>query len=259
MNAYTSFAQVYDAFMDNVPYEEGCQYLCRLLQQYGISNGLVAELGCGTGTLTELLAAVGYDMIGIDNSPDMLDIAQEKRSQSGQDILYLLQDMRDFELYGTVRSIISFCDSINYITNTEDLLQVFRLVNNYLDPNGYFIFDFHTQHYYSNILGESTIAEDREDMSFIWDNYYDEETCMNEYSLSIFVKEEGNSYRKFQEEHFQRAYTLEEIQALVEAAGLEYVTAYDELSTNPPTEESTRIHVVARERGKNPESNIKTK
>lgn len=250
MNAYTSFAQVYDTFMDNIPYDEGCQYLCQLLQQYGISDGLIAELGCGTGTLTELLAASGYDMIGIDNSPDMLEIAQEKKAHSEHDILYLLQDMREFELYGTVRGIISFCDSINYITSPEDLLQVFRLVNNYLDPGGYFIFDFHTRYYYSNVLGEATIAEDREDVSFIWDNYYDDSSYMNEYSLSIFVQESSGLYQKFQEEHFQRAYTLEEIQTLLQQAGLEYITSYDELSFDAPAQESTRIHVVAKEHGK---------
>ena len=137
MKAYTSFAQVYDTFMDNVPYQQGCDYLCKLLHQHGIDQGLIAELGCGTGSLTERLAAAGYDMIGIDNSPDMLELAQEKRVASGSDILYLLQDMREFELYGTVRGIISFCDSINYITDPDDLLQVFRLVNNYLDPGAY--------------------------------------------------------------------------------------------------------------------------
>lgn len=250
MNAYGSFAQVYDAFMDNLPYQEGCEYLCSLLRKYGITDGLMAELGCGTGTLTELLAASGYDMIGIDNSPDMLELAQEKKQASGQDILYLLQDMREFELYGTVKAILAFCDSMNYITEPEELVQVFRLVNNYLDPGGYFIFDFHTEFYYNNILGESTIAEDRENMSFIWENYYDSATHINEYLLSIFVEEDSGLYRKFQEEHFQRAYSLTEIRTLLEDAGMEYVTAYDEFSLLPPSGESTRIHVVAREQGK---------
>ena len=250
MNAYTSFAQVYDTFMDNVPYEEGCHYLCKLLSQYGIRHGLLAELGCGTGTLTELMASSGYNMIGIDNSVDMLNIAEAKRITSGHDILYLLQDMQDFELYGTVQGIISFCDSINYITDPKDLLKTFQLVNNYLDPGGTFIFDFHTQYYYEEILGETTVAEDRDTMSFIWDNYYDAETAINEYSLSIFVKEDSGLYRKIQEEHFQRAYTLPVIRKYLADAGLTYLTAYDELSLNPPTPTSTRIHVIAREYGK---------
>ena len=115
MEAYTSFASVYDTFMDDVPYEEWGEYLHGLLKEYGINDGLVLDLGCGTGTMTELLADLGYDMIGVDNSADMLEIALEKKVESGHDILYLLQDMRGFELYGTVRAIISICDSVNYI------------------------------------------------------------------------------------------------------------------------------------------------
>lgn len=250
MDAYTSFARVYDTFMDNVPYEPGADYIHQLLIRHNITDGLIAELGCGTGTLTELLAKLGYDMIGIDNSAEMLEIAQEKRSISNHDILYLLQDMREFELYGTVRGIISFCDSINYITEPDELVTVFQLVNNYLDPGGCFIFDFHTVHYYQNVLGNSTFAEDRDEMSFIWDNYYDSESGINEYLLSIFVEEQPDLYRKYQEEHFQRGYTLNEIKELLDKAGLIFVDAYDELSLNAPNEKSTRIHVVAMESGK---------
>lgn len=138
MDAYTGFAAVYDMFMDNIPYEEWCEYICMILREYGITDGLLLELGCGTGSLTDLLAGMGYDMIGIDNSDEMLQLALDKREQSGNDILYLNQDMRDFELYGTVKAVVSICDSMNYILEEEELIQVFRLVNNYLDPKGIF-------------------------------------------------------------------------------------------------------------------------
>ena len=115
MDAYTGFAEVYDLFMDNIPYEEWCGYVTGLLRERGIEDGLVLDLGCGTGTLTELLAQKGYDMIGVDNAEDMLEIALEKKLKSGSDILYLLQDMREFELYGTVAAVVCICDSINYI------------------------------------------------------------------------------------------------------------------------------------------------
>ena len=251
MDAYTSFASVYDTFMDNIPYKEWAEYLIKLLREYNIKDGLVLDLGCGTGNMTELLAESGYDMIGIDNAEEMLDIAMEKRAKSGHDILYLLQDMREFELYGTVKAIVSLCDSINYITEEEELLEVFRLVNNYLDPKGVFIFDFNTVYKYSEVLGNQTIAEDREDCSFIWDNYYYEEEQINEYELSLFIKEEHSDlYRKYQETHFQKAYDLKTIQRLVEQSGLEYIIAYDAFTKNPPTKESERIYVVAREKGK---------
>ena len=121
MEAYTSFAEVYDTFMDNVPYEEWADYLEDRLKEYGVKDGLVLELGCGTGSMTELLAEKGYDMIGVDNSEDMLEIAMEKRIESGHDILYLLQNMQEFELYGTVRAIVSVCDCVNYVTEKNEL------------------------------------------------------------------------------------------------------------------------------------------
>ena len=250
MEAYTSFAQVYDTFMDNIPYEEWGEYLTGLLEEYGVKNGLVLELGCGTGSMTEILAAKGYDMIGADNSGEMLEIAMEKRDESGHDILYLMQDMREFELYGTVSAVVSVCDSVNYITEEEELEEVFRLVNNYLDPKGIFIFDFNTKYKYQKVLGDRTIAEKRDECSFIWDNYYYEDEEMNEYELTLFIQEKGNLYRKFEEVHLQRAYTLEQMIRLVKKSGLEFVTAYDAFTREQPTDTSERIYMVAREQGK---------
>jgi len=153
--------------MDNVPYEEWHSYLNGLLTEYGVRDGIVLELGCGTGRMTRLLAGDGYDMIGIDNSEEMLQIAGEAGTGK-EGILYLLQDMREFELYGTVRAVVSICDSMNYILEEEELLTVLRLVNNYLDPGGVFIFDMNTEYKYKELLGETTICENREEGSFIW-------------------------------------------------------------------------------------------
>ncbi len=202
--------------------------------------------------MTEELASRGYDMIGVDYSEDMLEIAMEKKAESNHDILYLLQDMREFELYGTVRAIVSACDSVNYIIEEEELEEVFRLVNNYLDPNGLFLFDFNTEYKYREILGEQTIAEDREDCSFIWENYYYEEDQINEYELTLFIQEEEQPdlYRKFQETHLQKGYTLEGMKALLERAGLVFEGATDADTGGSVTDESERIHVIAREKGK---------
>ena len=207
MEAYTGFAEVYDVFQANVPYEEWCSYVTGLLKEYQVMDGLVLDLGCGTGSLTGLMARSGYDMIGIDNSGEMLQIAMNKRNASGLDILYLLQDMRGFELYGTVKAVISICDSMNYIMEYQELVEVFRLVNNYLDPKGVFIFDLNTEYKYRELLADNTFAEDREESSFIWNNFYDEEDKVNEYDLTLFVKE-GELYRKFEETHYQRAYEI---------------------------------------------------
>lgn len=246
MASYESFAEVYDMFMDNIPYEDWCTYLHGLLTEYNVEDGLVLELGCGTGSMTELLADCGYDMIGVDNSVEMLEIAQEKKAQSGHDILYLLQDMREFELYGTVRAVVSVCDSMNYVTEEDDLLTVFRLVNNYLDPGGIFIFDMNTVYKY-DMLGESVIAENRDEGSFIWENWYDGETKINEYDLTLFIREESGLYRKYEETHYQRAWEPGEIRRLLADAGLQLLAVYDAFTHEPLRPDSERVYYIVKE------------
>ena len=145
--------------------------------------------------------------------------------------MYLNQDMREFELYGTVAAVVSLCDSINYLTSKEDLLAVFRLVNNYLDPGGIFIFDMNTVYKYRDIVGDTTIAENREDCSLIWENTYDKETGINQYDITIFNRVEFEEdedgmpplFERITETHLQRAYPEEEIVKLLDEAGMELV------------------------------------
>ena len=294
MGAYESFARVYDLFMDNVPYEEWGSYLTGLLREYGICSGTVAELGCGTGKMTRLLAAAGYDMIGVDNSEEMLEIAREAEYEADAwsaaeawdeadetdaleeyaelgepdepeesdepdepdepdelpngGILYLLEDMRELELYGSVRAVVSVCDSMNYILEEADLREVFSRVHEYLEEDGVFIFDLNTVYKYRDLLGETTIAENREEGSFIWENYFDEESAVNEYDLTLYIREDGESYRRFEEVHYQRAYDLKTIDRLLADAGMELTAAYDAFTKEPVWDDSERIYVVARPR-----------
>lgn len=263
MEAYQDFAYVYDEFMDATPYEEWAERIDSLIKKYGVSRperntpdildsekNLVVDLGCGTGTLTELLYQKGYDMIGVDNSDSMLGIALEKKVEDGNEILYLLQDMRELELYSTVGTVISVCDCVNYILEEEELLEVFSLVNNYLYPEGIFIFDFNTDYKYREVIGDTTIAENREDCSFIWENYYDEEECINQYDVTIFAQEDEGLFRRFTETHFQKGYTVEQIRRLVEKAGMLLVEMVDADTNAEVTAESERVLVVAREQGK---------
>lgn len=246
MEAYSGFAEVYDLFMDNIPYGEWTEYVRELLAEEGIKDGILLDLGCGTGNVTELLASAGFDMIGIDNSEEMLDMAMEKRAESGHDILYLLQDMREFELYGTVKGVVSICDSMNYILEEEDLLDVFRLVHNYLDNEGIFIFDMNTMYKYREVLADNTFAEDREESSFIWGNFYDEEEEINQYDLSLFIREEDGRYAKYEETHLQRAYEQKSVEELIARSGLELLHVYDAFTKNTPAEDSERIYFVCR-------------
>lgn len=117
--AYSDFAEVYDELMDNTPYIEWGERLEQLIAKYGVSaperdsenllnaeKNLVVDLGCGTGTLTELMYQKGYDMIGVDLSESMLNMAMKKKEISGSEILYLLQDMRELDLYRDRKSVV---------------------------------------------------------------------------------------------------------------------------------------------------------
>ncbi|MCR5273156.1 MAG: class I SAM-dependent methyltransferase [Lachnospiraceae bacterium] len=257
MEAYTGFAEVYDLFMDNVPYEKWCENIVDILKSNGIEDGLVLELGCGTGKMTRLLSEAGYDMIGVDISEEMLAIAQEQNTDGK--ILYLNQDMREFELYGTVRAVVCVCDSINYILEDSDMEAVFKLVNNYLDPGGLFVFDINTVYKYEKLLGDTTICENRPIGSFIWENFYDETEHINEYDLTIYVKGEDELYERFEEVHYQRAYYIEELKKLITDSGMTYLNAFPvDMGEGIPgkgedqniEESCEKIYITAREKGK---------
>ena len=272
MEAYRDFAGVYDELMDSTPYEEWAARLDRLIKKYGVSmanrdgrisltdresvpgqenalleseKNLVLDLGCGTGILTEMMYAKGYDLIGVDVSEAMLDRAMRRKEETGSDILYLLQDMRELDLFSTVGTVYSVCDSVNYILEEEGLERVFSLVHNYLFPGGVFVFDFNTEYKYREVIGETVIAENREDCSFIWENYYDEEEQINEYDLTFFVKEQNGMFRKFTETHFQKGYTPEKIGELLQKSGMRVLEMTDADTDGPVTKVSERVCVVA--------------
>lgn len=250
MSSYEGFAQVYDLFMEDIPYEQWAEYICEIWSKHSKEIKLVADLGCGTGNITRILADKGYDMIGIDISESMLAKAmeKEKNAKNSSSVLYLNQDMREFELYGTVDSIISICDSINYITEEEDLLQVFKLVNNYLDPEGLFIFDINTIYKFENILGCNSFGYTTDNSAYTWENYYDKEECINEFYTNFFVlDEESGQYNRFEEFHYEKGWTVEKITELLEKAGLKLLNVYDDNSFEPPNATSQRVYFVAQE------------
>ena len=215
MEAYTSFARVYDMFMDNVPYEVWGRYIVEKLRANGIDSGYVVDLGCGTGKLTTLLADAGYDMIGIDNSFDMLDMALEREDDR---ILYLMQDMREFEPGEKVSAVVSACDSINYILEPEDLQAVFFCVSESLKEGGIFIFDINTPYKYEVLMADNTIAENRD---------------------------EDDIYKKFEETHFQRCYEISELKELLEQSGLVFDAVYDAYTDDQVKCDSEKVTVIA--------------
>ncbi len=243
MDSYTELAACYDLFMDDTPYEDWLEYVLKVFDKYKVPRELVLDLGCGTGTFTKMLAKEGYDMIGIDASSQMLQEAMAKEDDE-ENILWLLQDMREFELYGTVRAVVSICDSVNYLLTDEDVVKTFKLVENYLDKDGIFVFDFNTDYKYREVIGDCTIAENREEYSFIWENFYNESDHINEYDLTIFTKT-GDLYKKSFETHYQRGYSLEEMCMFLKEAGLKVLENEDADTHEEAGPCSERIHIVA--------------
>lgn len=231
MNEYTDFAELYDELMDNVPYEEWAEHAVSILRANGVGAGdTVADLGCGTGTMTLLLAKSGFHMIGADISEEMLSAAERKAEQTipacddaAHAPLFIRQDMRALDFSGIpVCAFASFCDSVNYLLSPEELRQLFHGVSEFLLPGGVFLFDFKTIHLFRDVIGEQTIAESREDCAFIWENEYEEESNINTYDLTLFrqTDAEGRMFERSFETHEERGYTLGEIQSAAESAGL---------------------------------------
>lgn len=247
MEAYTGFAYVYDEYMDNIPYDEWSAYMIDLLKKQGVKEGdTILELGCGTGTVTRKLYKAGFSCIGLDMSEDMLSIAGEKTFDEDEDadIIYTCQDMRDFGMPYLVNAMISIGDSMNYITTVPDLEKVFSCVYDNLAEGGVFIFDLKTIHFFRDILADNTYAENREDSAFIWDNFYDESNGNNEYELAVFVKNEDGTFDRFEEQHYQHGFSVEEVEKAAKKAGLKINAVYNAFTEEKPNDDSERLYFI---------------
>ena len=268
MDSYSAFAGVYDELMADVPYDEWAQRIDRDIRRYGVSKtsgereeaatedeavlaserDLVADLACGTGVVTRKLFDKGYDVFGVDISSEMLSRAIDSDEERG--IMYLNQDICELDLYSTIGTAVCVCDSLNYLLSDEELEAAFAGVSNFLYPGGVFIFDCNTSYKYREAIGESTIAEAGDDVSFIWDNYYDEDENVNEYDLTLFIKREDGLYERAEETHLQRGIEKEDIESLASKSGLEIMLISDSDTDGEVSGETERIYAVL----KKPES-----
>ncbi len=250
MDSYYNFSYVYDLFMDETPYDIWAKNAINLLADYGVTSGVMVDLGCGTGQMTRRLHEKGFSMVGIDLSEDMLSVANDK-NQPG-DILYICQDMRDISLHGTVKAFVSFCDSLNYITDINDLKQVFLGVATYLEEGGMFLFDMNTPYKYRTLLADNTFSDTREEGSFIWENEFDETTGENIYDLTLYIKRDvlygdgEESFERFFETHVQHCYEVEEVEHALKDAGLTFIECLDADTCERPTETTERVYFIAK-------------
>ncbi len=242
MDSYKGFAYVYDELMDNLDYDKWLNYILELLEENVPGATSIVELGCGTGTITKGLADNGYNVLGVDLSEDMLSIAMN--TNTDEKIMYVRQDMTQLDLGGTYDAFVSVGDSVNYITDEDALLDVFKGVARHLADDGVFVFDLKTKHLYETI-GDSVIADNRDDMAMIWENSF--ENDINEYAVTVFVEREDGLYERIEEVHKQRAYSVEQIESLLAKAGMEG-QVYEAFTKNAPDDSSERFYFVARKK-----------
>lgn len=251
--AYHAISAFYDRVNADIDYGAWADYIEAQMRRYLKERPeLLLDLACGTGSMTLTLAERGYDMIGADGSAEMLNIAMDRARAAGHgEILYLLQDMREFELYGTVGAVTCCLDSINYLTEEGDLRDCFATVHNYLDPDGLFFFDVNTPYKFETVYGENSYLfdEETEDGRLLycgWQNYYDPETRLCDFDLSVFTEDEDGRYRREDESHTERCYTLRELTDTLRQTGFELLAVHGGIDGSEPTEDCERWYIVAR-------------
>lgn len=245
MSRYCSFAEYYDSLTSNVDYRKTAEYVSDILNENGINKGILLDLACGTGTMSLIMAQKGYDVIGVDNSPEMLGEAREKALEAGEDILFLCQDMCSIDLYGTVDCTVCLLDSLNHLESKEELLEAFKRVSLFTVPGGLFVFDVNTEYKHKYVLGDNTFVYDNDDVYCVWQNEYDDESKTVEIFLDFFQEENG-LYRRSSEYFAERAFSDSDIKNLLSEAGFTDIKAYGELRKTAPSDTEERVFYVAR-------------
>lgn len=248
METYQRFAYVYDCFMAHAPYAAWAAYIDRTLQKNMRTEDarapIVLDMACGTGEMTVRMAQKGYDMIGADISADMLSVARDKADQKKQRILFVCQDMRRLDLFGTVDAVLCVCDGLNYLLSEADLARAFENVRRFINPGGVFIFDMNTEYKFKEVLAGRTFTEDAGSASYLWKNSYDPASRINTYKVDIFVKATANG-EHFTETHRQCAYPVDTVCELLARAGMRVLQVNNAYTETPAGPDNERVSFVA--------------
>ncbi|MBQ7542093.1 MAG: class I SAM-dependent methyltransferase [Clostridia bacterium] len=239
MSAYDRFAAFYDDLTQDVQYVRRASTLCDLLSSFGVRDGLVLDLACGTGSMTVEMAKRGYEMIGVDASAEMLCAAQQKAAEAGQSILFLCQTMQTLDLFGTVRGVICTLDSLNHLTKEADLRQTVRRVALFLEAGGVFLFDVNTPYKHREILANNTFVSETDDVYCVWQNeLLDADTVR--ITLDFFERED-DVYLRSTEQFCERAYDPQLLRSVLEEYGFSVQGIYDENDLCAPRGDTQRL------------------
>ncbi|MGN1411842.1 MAG: class I SAM-dependent DNA methyltransferase [Oscillospiraceae bacterium] len=248
-NYYDNFSYYYDDLTQNVDYHKRALYFNKIIEKFnGNTSGILLDLACGTGSISEEMAKLGYDVIGTDISDGMLNVALDKKFESGLNIQYLKQDMRNLDMFGTIDNILCVLDSLNHLPTLEDIKQTFSKVSLFAEPNGLFIFDMNTIYKHREVLSNNVYIYETDSVFCAWENYYnqDSENSQVDITLNFFERGENGSYQRYTEEFSEWAYNTQDILNILDSVGLKLLAMYDDDTFNPVYEKSERIIFVTR-------------
>ncbi len=243
---YDFLAPFYDEFNGDLDYEKWADFLVSVFDSAAIPVREVLDLGCGTGSMTLALARRGYDMVGVDLSPDMLSRARERayESENTKNILFLLQDMRSFELYGTVQAAVSTLDSMNHLTSARDLDRTLSLLHNYIEPQGLLIFDVNSKRKFEEVYADNVYTMESEDAYVVWQNDYRKKTGICDFFITLFKREADGRYTRYEECQREKHYARQTLRRHLEKAGFRLLSVYGD-GFREATDESYRYHLIA--------------
>ena len=245
---YDIIAPAYDKINGEINYSAWADFIESAVEKYAKEKpNLVLDLGCGTGSMTLELAARGYDMTGVDASPSMLDIARDRAERKGlsDKMLWLMQNMADFELYGTVDLTVSCLDCINHLKKSE-LDACLSLVHNYLNPDGLFIFDINSKNKLESVFGDNAYVFEQEGSVITWQNEYSKSARRCDFLITLFREDQDGRYERFDEYGREYMYTVRSIKQRLKTAGFEFIGAFSDFDFTEGTDGDDRIYFVAR-------------
>ena len=244
MESYYHLAEYYDVLMDDVDYNHWCSFIEEILKIYDCKPHNILDTACGTGNITIPMAAKGYNLWGVDISQEMLTIAENKARKMKQNIKFINQNMTDLTLNKNFDAVLCMCDGVNYIVEEEDLIKYFKTANNIINIGGIFIFDISSVFKLTNILGNNTLFQEKEDFCYVWENSFDEEEELLEMRLNFFIPQQ-EMYKRMEEYHVQKAYSEEHLITLLSDAGFSNIRSFDDLKLEKPHNKSERIFFAA--------------
>ncbi|MBQ9870170.1 MAG: class I SAM-dependent methyltransferase [Ruminococcus sp.] len=244
---YESFARFYDALTDNVDHEGIAQLVHSLVQKYADYKEVILDLACGTGALSEKLAQKGYDVVGVDNSPEMLEMAQQRLEGKDLPVTLLLQDMTKLDLYGAVDCTVCLLDSLNHLKNKQQLQKAFERVSMFTCDGGLFVFDLNTEYKHRQILADNAFNFDKQDFFCAWQNELAENGDVHIY-LDFFSKEKDGRYSRSSDDFTEILFDDDFVHTELEKCGFELIGRFDDFSLEPVTETSQRVLWVCKKR-----------